>query len=395
MLFHDANDFVLGQIIWCDHGDPDIDASSRGHYLDAATSTGGKIRPCLIVGIDVKSKNLTLAPISSFRDGRTHWHPGWEPLAHDKFPIYLHSDSNSIWLGRPAVTRMRLADPEMHTERPEFSAWSCPPTSLTNYDHYWKRREIYAMRYGTNDPFILKTFGELQPKPKARSGPGRERSRGIQSAKRGISQGPTAQPPQSAYNQLPAMSRDREDFIGNPPLNGLTPNYNIRAPPNHHGQRRGCAHAQPPTQVGGDPAPRAPPGGYDAGFLPVQLVHRPNVQQRRQTGPPMNWKSRITPMNQLQPMQQPWRPEAYNARDIVAAFASLGIKVLQQQPQGATAKHPQTPYSGNFGGNGADAPQNANCPPTACNGPVGFGGNTSTGPLTGPTPRRRRRGKHK
>ncbi|KAJ7082418.1 hypothetical protein B0H15DRAFT_852901 [Mycena belliarum] len=430
MLFHDANDFALGQIIWCDHGDPDIDASSRGHYLDAATSTGGKIRPCLIVGIDVKNKNLTLAPISSFRDGSTHWHPGWEPLAHDEFPIHLHSQSNSIWMGRPATTDMLLGDPEMHTERPEFSAWSLPPTSSTNYNNYWKRREIYAKRFGTDDPFILKTYGERQSATKAKSGTGRDSLRGRQSARHGTSQGPTAKPPQSEYNKPPAMPGHRGVASANPPRNQLATNHNIGAPPNepnprgqgrrsshirlqpptmpghrgglpenpptnqfapnhnigappnepqHHGRGKSWSHARLPMQGGGgDSAPRTPLGGYD----------------RRQTSPPMNWRPRNALMNQPPPAKEPWPwPGPDNAREMVSV-ASPCRNMVQKHPLVPPANYPHTR---NFGGYNANALRNNYPPPTAYNGPGGSSGDgtdASTGPSS-PTPRRRRRGKHK
>jgi hypothetical protein len=61
--FSNSRQFFAGQIICCDHGDARIDDTVRSENLTYVQQTG-KIRPCLVVGVDTKKKRLLLAPMS-------------------------------------------------------------------------------------------------------------------------------------------------------------------------------------------------------------------------------------------------------------------------------------------------------------------------------------------
>jgi hypothetical protein len=62
-LFRNKHEFFAGQIVCCDHGDSRIDATVRSKNQTANQKTG-KIRPCLVVGVDTDNGRLLLAPMS-------------------------------------------------------------------------------------------------------------------------------------------------------------------------------------------------------------------------------------------------------------------------------------------------------------------------------------------
>ncbi|KAJ7075583.1 hypothetical protein B0H15DRAFT_1010387 [Mycena belliarum] len=284
--FQSEEDFFVGQILWCDHGDREIiDASSRSNYWDSGSGTWGKIRPCLVVAVQMDSATIDVAPFSSFSaeiDSPHRWHPGWMPLDDPVFPIH-RKGSKSIWMGGPRSVDMLLDDDKMYQTTTDMNHSKQPYVAM-NITHYRERREAYKK-------IILKTYGERQPKPRKKSGV--DRSSASQVARHGMSQIP------------PTMSGQQGGLQGQPQFLST----------NQH------------------------PQNYNTG------------QQRQQ-----QWQSvPISPLNQ--PQQNPW-PGAYN---LTIAFAQTN--------------YPQTPYAGNFGGNNPNASTNAGYPPTAYNGPGGFGGN--------------------
>ncbi|KAJ6595019.1 hypothetical protein DFH09DRAFT_1072846 [Mycena vulgaris] len=145
--FRTAYDFVLGEVIFCDHGDTIIDAAAMSRKSDPATAAG-KARPCLVVGILRKSEKLRLAPFTHMPPENTS-SPGWEPVWTN--PI-INYPSVQIWVGRPSLTDMIFNEPlsMYHGQKP---AYHTPPLTTTNMGSYLLRRNACLAFYtSTKDP---------------------------------------------------------------------------------------------------------------------------------------------------------------------------------------------------------------------------------------------------
>ncbi|KAJ7848628.1 hypothetical protein B0H14DRAFT_2582935 [Mycena olivaceomarginata] len=132
--FRNEGEFFAGQIICCDHGDSRIDNTARSENSNHVQQTG-KIRPCLVVGVNTTQKTLWLAPMSGMTEVQ---HPGWEAL-EIKPPIqFIGRSKPRIWVGTPAVTPMIFMDvrnmywcpQHAETHGPDFDNSVPPPPRI-------------------------------------------------------------------------------------------------------------------------------------------------------------------------------------------------------------------------------------------------------------------------
>ncbi|KAJ7702011.1 hypothetical protein B0H16DRAFT_750720 [Mycena metata] len=143
--FNGIWEFKLGLVINCDHKNSHINTTAK-----AKPSSIPKIRPCLVVGIDMNANEVHLAPLTTVKESQ---HPGWQRV--DVEPRITVDGSTRIWIGGPAHTSVILRNVEEMYWLPGLpcneEGWM-----RVNYQNYMQRRAAYIQAEGTNDEEIAR-----------------------------------------------------------------------------------------------------------------------------------------------------------------------------------------------------------------------------------------------
>ncbi|KAJ7439050.1 hypothetical protein B0H11DRAFT_2293574 [Mycena galericulata] len=260
--FRFSTEFRAGQIIWCDHGDPDIDRTAQSDFHTVQST--GKSRPCLVVHVDYQEGTLSLAPFTTFSHPT---HPAWVNVKDDP-PITPHGRSKFIWVGKPAKTQMILENPDL-MDMPPVNPCSFPPISDTNLQNYREKRNAYINQYGVDDAAIMAMVVQQREQRAQAAGPQSKRGgrgAGFTHARGGaFNQGPTAGPsmiypgPQiqaSYFSQPPALVSQTSNFAAPQYHQSASTMFNANSPSNYNPQAMAFL---PPTT---GPAFNAPNPGY-------------------------------------------------------------------------------------------------------------------------------------